>query len=353
MGLDSEVVASLVDATQAHSVAAVFGIAERAGDGACHITQVYASHGRLLGVYRKRHLGEGEEAYTPGTERETFRFGALRFGIAICAEGELDYPFDEPAGDGAGLIFFCAAPGLTGRRTDQEGWRSGHEWWVEHGLGSAIRHAARTGVWIALVTQAGSTVDEDFPGLAALVSSSGEIVASLEGWDEGTIVTGVPLCVEVEPVREAARVLVADDSGEVLLVKFSSDTGHSWWAAPGGGLEAGEDHLRAAIRELEEELGRSDIEIGSEIGHRTHTLSVNNGPWMTQRERWFIARCARFEVSPEVVAKLEAEYVTEVRWWSAEELRRSGVVTAPRRLADLVADIASGRIPAPDTDLGV
>ena len=104
-----------------------------------------------------------EKSIHPGTERETFRFGALRFGIAICAEGDVDYPFDEPARDGAELIFFCAAPGLTGRRTDEEGWRAGHEWWVEHGLGNAIRHAAATGVWIALVTQAGSTVDEDFP----------------------------------------------------------------------------------------------------------------------------------------------------------------------------------------------
>ena len=76
--------------------------------------------------------------------------------------------------------------------------------------------------------------------------------------------------------------LLIDQSDEVLLVKFSSDTGHTWWAAPGGGLEPGEDHLVAAKRELEEELGRSDIEIGAEIGHRTHTLSVNNGPWMTQ-----------------------------------------------------------------------
>lgn len=353
IGIGSQAVLSLVEATQEHSVAAVFGISERTDNGASHITQIYASHGQLLGVYRKRHLGEGEEAYTPGAGNGIFTFGALRFGIAICAEGEVDYPFDEAAAVGADLIFFCAAPGLTGRRTDEDGWRAGHEWWVNRGLGQAVRHASRNGIWLALVTQAGSTVDEDFPGFAALVSPAGEVVDHLEGWADGTLVTEVPLRVEVEPVRGASRVLVIDQSGDALLVKFSSESGHSWWVAPGGGLEGTEDHLGAAARELHEELGRDDLEIGPVIGRRTHTLSFNNGPWMTQHEVWFMARCARFEVLPEVVSKLAAEYVTEVRWWSAEELDRVGVVTAPRQLADLVARVRSGRIPPPDTDLGV
>jgi 8-oxo-dGTP pyrophosphatase MutT (NUDIX family) len=204
-----------------------------------------------------------------------------------------------------------------------------------------------------VVTQAGSTIDEDFPGLAALVSPTGEVVKRLAGWAEGTLVVDIPLRIEVDPVRQASRVLVMDESGEVLLVKFSSVSGHTWWAAPGGGLEGTEDHLGAARRELREELGRDDIVIGPEIGRRTHTLSFNNGPWMTQSERWFMARCPRFEVRSEVVSNLASEHVTDVRWWSVEELSDPGVVTAPRRLAALVAQLRSGRIPGPDTDLGV
>jgi predicted amidohydrolase len=181
-------------------VAAVFGIAEHGDDGASYITQAYARQGRLAGAYRKRHLGEGEEGYARGTQPALFQLGALRFGIAICAEGGVDYPFDEPAAAGARVIFFCAAPGLHGRRTGEESWRTGeeswrtgHAWWEGQGLGDARRHAARTGAWIALATQAGSTVDEDFPGLAALIAPTGEVAARLPDWREGTLIADLPL----------------------------------------------------------------------------------------------------------------------------------------------------------------
>ncbi len=351
--MNSDAVESLVDSTQRYSVGAIFGIAERAEDGVSHITQIYAAQGRLMGVYRKRLLGEGEHAFTPGTASAIFGYGALRFGIAICAESSVDYPFDEPVAGGAGIVFFCAAPGLLGRRTDEQSWREGHSWWESKGLGDARRHASRTGAWIALVTQAGSTLDEDFPGLCALVSPDGEVVARLPDWQQGVLSVDVPVAFEVDPVREAARVLVVDDSGRALLVRFSDDLGHTWWAAPGGGLEPGEDHVRAARRELEEELGRDDIEIGPEIGWRRHTLSFNSRPWMTQHERWFAARHAAFEVAAEQVASLAPEGVTDVRWWSADELAGSGLVTAPRGLADLVRKIVSGDPSPPGTDLGV
>ena len=174
-------------------MAAVFGVAERDSSGAAHITQVFARGGRLAGAYRKRHLGEGEDAYTPGTASALFRLGQLSFGIAICAESQVDYPFDEPAAAGAEVIFLCAAPGLYGRRTDDESWRAGHSWWESHGLADARRHAARTGAWVALSTQAGSTTDEDFPGLAALVAPGGEVVARLPDWHQGTLVAALDI----------------------------------------------------------------------------------------------------------------------------------------------------------------
>lgn len=179
-------------ATHRTGVGAVFGIAEQASDG-FFITQLYAYGGRLVGSYRKRHLGEGESAYRTGAGDGLFQLGAVRFGIAICAESEVDLPWRSAAVAGASVVFFCAAPGLTGRRTDQDGWRQGHLWWERRGLADAIRHARRHRLWVALATQAGSTQDEDFPGLAALVSPDGEVTHRLPDWHPGELVVDLPV----------------------------------------------------------------------------------------------------------------------------------------------------------------
>jgi predicted amidohydrolase len=193
LALSSPYVSSLAALTASYGVAAVFGVAEATTGGLAHITQLYAHSGVVAGVYRKRHLGDGEDAFTPGRSPALFQLDGLRFGVAICAEGGVDYPFDEPAAAGAEVVFFCAAPGLYGPRRDSEvDWRRGYEWWESSGLGDARRHALRTGAWVALTTQAGSTVDEDFPGIAALVAPSGEVVARLPDWRPGLLVVDVP-----------------------------------------------------------------------------------------------------------------------------------------------------------------
>jgi len=53
--------------------------------------------------------------------------------------------------------------------------------------------------------------------------------------------------------QERSRIIVRNETGEVLLVKGTiSDVG---WSLPGGGIERGEDAATAAVRELEEETG--------------------------------------------------------------------------------------------------
>ena len=89
--------------------------------------------------------------------------------------------------------FAAAAPGMYGRRTTEDSWRAGFSWWTGCGLGDAQRHARRLGLWIALAGQAGTTEDEDFPGLAALVSPDGSVSAQLPDWREGTLVVDIPL----------------------------------------------------------------------------------------------------------------------------------------------------------------
>ena len=143
-------------------------------------------------MQHKRFLGEDEGAFTPAAGTAIFEHAGTRFAVAICAEAGHDAPFDSAASLGAGLVLFPAAPGLYGRRTSEASWRCGLDWWESSGLADARRHAARLGLWIALAGQAGSTADEDFPGLAALVDPDGVVIARLPDWREGLLTVDIP-----------------------------------------------------------------------------------------------------------------------------------------------------------------
>jgi predicted amidohydrolase len=189
--IDDDAVEALAAACGEHEIAAVFGLSERCGDQ-FFITQAVASDGRLIGAQRKRHLGEDELRYSTGAAPLVFARRAQHFGIVICAEGDVDWTWDATIAAGAETVLFCSAPGLYGRRTDDAAWRSGFEWWEGHGLGGARRHARRLGVPVAMATQAGTTADEDFPGIAALVSADGSIVDRLPDWRPGTVIVDLP-----------------------------------------------------------------------------------------------------------------------------------------------------------------
>jgi len=189
---DGEAIRQVAASTERTGVAALFGVAERAGEQ-FHISQIYAHGGDVDGIYHKRHLGEGEEGFTPGTQPATFHLGALHFGVAICAEAGVDFPWHDAADAGASVVFFPAAPGLYGRRTDEAAWRSGFEWWQGAGLADARGHARELGIWVGMATQAGSTPDEDFPSIAALIAPNGEVVDRLPDWRPGTLIVDIPL----------------------------------------------------------------------------------------------------------------------------------------------------------------
>jgi ADP-ribose pyrophosphatase YjhB (NUDIX family) len=159
-------------------------------------------------------------------------------------------------------------------------------------------------------------------------------------------------------LRDAARAIVLDPDDRVLLVRFElpervADERRVFWAAPGGGVDDGESHEDAIRRELAEEAGLEDVELGPVVWTRTHVFELGID-FDGQRERYFLVRAPRFEPAPRLSwEQLRSEYVTAVRWWTLDELETADARFAPRRLPSLLRLLLEDGPPFGPVDVGV
>ena len=151
-----------------------------------------------------------------------------------------------------------------------------------------------------------------------------------------------------QPLRDAVRAVVLDSNNRMLLVRFVEPNGREFWASPGGGLELGETDAEALRREVAEECGLRDIELGPLLWTREHWFAGMPG-WGGQRERHYLVRTSPFDPVPEV--DLSAENVYDLRWFTLDEI--ADLETAPRRLGDLLRDLIENGPPAEPVDAGV
>ena len=154
-------------------------------------------------------------------------------------------------------------------------------------------------------------------------------------------------------LRQGARAVVLDPDDRILLVRFEFPA-MALRAAPGGGVDAGETHEEAIRRELAEEVGLDDVELGPWMWTREHVFPFLDGRWDGQVERFVLVRTSRFEPAPRFTSEqLAAEYVTGMRWWTPAELLASDELFAPRRLPELVAALLRDGPPGEPVDVGV
>jgi 8-oxo-dGTP pyrophosphatase MutT (NUDIX family) len=147
--------------------------------------------------------------------------------------------------------------------------------------------------------------------------------------------------------RESARVVLIDEHDRVLLFRGCDPDRPetTFWFTPGGGIDPGETPRECAVRELREETGLADVELGPLVWRRRAVFTFQ-GRRIDQREAFFLARCRSFAVDTAGFSELERLSTFEHRWWTVEEMHAERIVVGPADLPDRVAELLREGPPA-------
>jgi len=168
------------------------GLAERDENGHIFASHLVVTPQGISGVYRKLHVAPPEHAvFSQGKQIPLFNILDVNLGIQLCYDAHFPELSTRMAVDGADVIFM---PHASPRGTPQEKLDS----WMRH----LTARAFDNGVFIVACNQVGENQKSlEFPGLAAVVGPSGNIIKGKTTVREGMLVTNLK-AEELSAVRD-------------------------------------------------------------------------------------------------------------------------------------------------------
>ena len=126
------------------------------------------------------------------------------------------------------------------------------------------------------------------------------------------------------PLRSGVGIVVLNKENKVFVAR-RIDNPKDFWQMPQGGVDSGEDFLKAAYRELEEETSIKSVKLMKELdGMITYELPerllgiIWKGKYRGQKQKWFVMRF--IGKSNEINVKTENPEFFDWKWIELSKL---------------------------------
>lgn len=144
----------------------------------------------------------------------------------------------------------------------------------------------------------------------------------------------------VRAARPAARIILLDRQGRLLLFRFDPPDRPPFWCTPGGALDPGESYEEAARRELLEETGIA-ADPGPQIARRIAEFITIEGVPVTADERYFRVVLGE-DIDPDAIdtgghTELERRVMRGWRWFTVADLATLEEPWFPEDLLEMLA----------------